>query len=509
MAQPLHCCDRIRVVEYRGSGHEDVCSGVGSGRRVLRTDPSIDLDLDLQASPINEMPGCLDLGQDPRDELLTPKAGVDRHDEQHVTQLEIRNDRIEGRRRRQHQAEVESRLARGLGGPRRIGVHLDVHRHEIGPRNAQGSKQADGVRHHEVTVEPQFGGCTQGADHRHPEGQVRDEMSIHDVDVQEVDIWLHARHLIGEVGEIGGQQRRCDLDGHDRRVGTRCVDGCALLDDRSHPTPGSLGSMDRYRVLPGTVVDLGEHDPNDASGFPEGKHAAKGRLRALNRRLEELQEVLYAQGRHKVLVVLQAMDTGGKDGTIRHVFDGVNPQGVKVASFKKPTDRELAHDYLWRVHRHTPGAGEITIFNRSHYEEVLVVRVHSLVPETVWSRRYDHINHFEGMLVDEGTTIVKFFLHISKEEQAERLQARLDTPNKQWKFAAGDLDERRLWDDYTAAFEDMLSTTSTDAAPWYIVPSDRKWYRNLVVSEIIVGALETLDLDYPPPEAGLESITIT
>ncbi len=266
--------------------------------------------------------------------------------------------------------------------------------------------------------------------------------------------------------------------------------------------------MERHRIAAGSTVDLSSFDPADASGFTGDKNEAKKRLRKLNDRLEPLQELLYAEGKHKVLIVLQGTDTCGKDGTIRHVFEGVNPQGVKVASFKKPTPEELAHDYLWRVHTDTPGRGEITIFNRSHYEDVLVVRVHSLVDELTWSRRYDHINNFERMLVDEGTTILKFFLHISKDEQAERLRARLATPEKQWKFATGDLAERERWDDYQAAFEDMLEHTSTDWAPWYVVPSNRKWYRNLVVSEAVVAALEGLEMSFPPPEDGLRDITI-
>ena len=224
--------------------------------------------------------------------------------------------------------------------------------------------------------------------------------------------------------------------------------------------------------------------------------------------LESLQEVLYAEGKHKVLVVLQAMDTGGKDGTIRHVFDGTNPQGVKVASFKKPTPEELAHDYLWRVHAHTPGSGEITVFNRSHYEDVLVVRVHNLVPEQRWSGRYEHINGFERALADEGTTIVKFFLHISKSEQRRRLQARLDTPDKQWKFSKGDLAERQRWDEYVDAYEAALSKTSTSHAPWYVIPADRKWYRNLAISQILVDTLNGFDMSFPPPEDDLTGIVV-
>jgi PPK2 family polyphosphate:nucleotide phosphotransferase len=267
-------------------------------------------------------------------------------------------------------------------------------------------------------------------------------------------------------------------------------------------------SMERYRVAPGTVVRLADHDPRDTAAFDGEKDEGKERLRDLNRRLESLQELLYAEGRRRVLVVLQAMDTGGKDGVIRHVFEGVNPQGVKVAPFRKPTAQELAHDYLWRVHPRVPGDGEIAIFNRSHYEDVLVVRVHSLVPEGVWQRRFAHINEFERMLADEGTTIRKFFLHISKEEQAERLRARLEDPEKHWKFSLGDLDERALWDDYTAAYEDMLSRTSTPWAPWHIVPADRKWYRNLVVASTLVETLEGLDMRFPEPEDDLSGVVI-
>ncbi len=266
--------------------------------------------------------------------------------------------------------------------------------------------------------------------------------------------------------------------------------------------------MNRYRVTPGSEPDLRALDPADTAEFGGSKKDGRKLATELNDRLEVLQEVLYAQGRHKVLIVLQAMDTGGKDGTIRHVFDGTNPQGVTVASFKKPTSEELAHDYLWRVHAQTPQRGQITIFNRSHYEDVLVVRVHDLVPPEVWEKRYEHINGFEKLLADEGTTILKFFLHISKEEQKERLQARLDVPEKNWKFAAGDLEERKLWDDYVDVYQEALRRTSTEWAPWYVVPADRKWYRNMVISQLLVDKLESLDMRYPDPEPGLESIVI-
>jgi len=266
--------------------------------------------------------------------------------------------------------------------------------------------------------------------------------------------------------------------------------------------------MKRYRVQPGEKVDLNRRNPNDKGYFKGDKEEGRVKLAELNSRLEELQEMLYAQHTHKVLIVLQAMDAGGKDGTIRHVFDGANPQGVKVESFKVPTAEELDHDYLWRIHRHTPGRGEIVIFNRSHYEDVLVVRVKGFVPRPVWQRRFKHIRDFEKLLADEGTTILKFFLHIDREEQKERFQARLDTPHKQWKFRMGDLEDRKLWNAYMKAYADAMSRTSTEHAPWYIIPSNRKWYRNLVISRILVDTLEGLDMSFPQPEEGLEDVVI-
>jgi PPK2 family polyphosphate:nucleotide phosphotransferase len=242
-------------------------------------------------------------------------------------------------------------------------------------------------------------------------------------------------------------------------------------------------------------------------GFEGGKTEGKTALKGYNERLAELQTRLYAETKQKFLIVLQAMDTGGKDGTIRHVFKGVNPQGVRVWSFGVPSEWELAHDYLWRVHQRTPESGTISIFNRSHYEDVLVVRVKDLVPRERWERRYDHIVDFEGLLADEGTRVVKIFLHISKEEQKQRLQARLDQPDKHWKFSPGDLDDRKLWDDFVDAYEDALTRTSTGKAPWYVVPADRKWYRNLVVSSILIKTLEEMDPQYPPEE-DLEGVVV-
>ena len=261
-------------------------------------------------------------------------------------------------------------------------------------------------------------------------------------------------------------------------------------------------------MKPNEKIKLEKLDPADRSAYEGDKEKAQEDLAKLNDKLEEYQELLYAEHKHRVLIVLQAMDTGGKDGVIRRVFDGVNPQGVRVASFKVPTAEELDHDYLWRVHKMTPGRGEIVIFNRSHYEDVLVVRVHGLVPEKTWKKRYDHINEFERLLANEGTTILKFCLHIDKDEQKERLQARLDEPDKHWKFSLGDLEERKLWNQYMAAYEDVLNKTSTPWAPWYVIPANRKWYRDLVISTILVNTLKKLDMHYPEPKDDLTNVVI-
>jgi PPK2 family polyphosphate:nucleotide phosphotransferase len=261
--------------------------------------------------------------------------------------------------------------------------------------------------------------------------------------------------------------------------------------------------MDRYRVKPGQRVQLDEIDPQDCSEFDGSKEDGEKRLDKLTDTLEALQELLYAENKHRLLIILQGMDTSGKDGVIRHVFEGVNPQGVRVASFKVPSPLELSHDFLWRVHQQAPARGEIVIFNRSHYEDVLVVRVHELAAPEVWRKRYEHINAFEKLLAEEGTTILKFFLHISKEEQKERLLDRLKEPDKRWKFNPGDLKERERWDEYTRAYEDALTNTSTEHAPWYVVPSDRKWYRNLVIASLLVKTLKKLD---PQPPDALKEI---
>jgi PPK2 family polyphosphate:nucleotide phosphotransferase len=255
-------------------------------------------------------------------------------------------------------------------------------------------------------------------------------------------------------------------------------------------------------------VSLADHDPEPPPELDDDKEEGQDEQKRLTRRLAELQSHLWAESTRALLVVLQAMDTGGKDSTIRHVFTGVNPQGVKVWSFGVPSEIELDHDYLWRVHQRTPARGTITIFNRSHYEDVLVVRVRELVPEEQWSRRYDHIRDFERMLSDEGTVIVKLFLNISKEEQRVRLQERIDDPEKRWKFRLGDLDERRLWDQYQRAYEDALTRTSTEHAPWYVVPANVKWFRNLVVSRILVETLEAMDPRLPDEEEGLDGVVV-
>lgn len=254
----------------------------------------------------------------------------------------------------------------------------------------------------------------------------------------------------------------------------------------------------RYRVDPGHAFSLRETDPGD-TGHYTSKHDAHEDLATLRDRLESLQERLYAEGRQSLLIVLQATDTGGKDGTIKHVFEGVNPQGCRVCSFKQPSAEELAHDFLWRYHMHAPGRGMMTIFNRSQYEDVLVVRVHNLVPREVWEQRYEQINAFERILTQNGTIILKFFLHISKDEQKERFESRLDTPDKRWKFNAEDLQERKLWDEYQAAYEAAIVRCSTEYAPWYVVPANHKWYRNLVVARTIVDTLELMNPQYPDP----------
>lgn len=256
----------------------------------------------------------------------------------------------------------------------------------------------------------------------------------------------------------------------------------------------------QHRIEPGQAVHLGV-SPTDGKLFYEGgKAAAKEELNALRDELAELQHRLYSEGKRKLLVVFQAMDAGGKDGTIRAVFEGVNPQGVQVTPFKAPTKEELDRDFLWRIHEAVPGKGMIGVFNRSHYEDVLVVRVDELVPEVVWRPRYDFINQFEKLLHDTGTTILKFYLHISKEEQKKRFQERLDDPAKNWKFSHEDVAKRKQWEMYMTAYEEMLSRCSTAYAPWYVIPANQNWYRNLTIARIMVETLREMAPQYPQGE---------
>jgi PPK2 family polyphosphate:nucleotide phosphotransferase len=253
------------------------------------------------------------------------------------------------------------------------------------------------------------------------------------------------------------------------------------------------------RIEPGTRVRLAGRDLRDTLGWDKAR-AEPATTEELDR-LADLQDRFWAESKGAVLVVLQGIDAAGKDGTIKKVMTAFNPQGSPVTSFKVPSVEELAHDYLWRVHRAMPRKGEIGIFNRSHYEDVLVVRVHDLVPRSVWSKRYDQINAFERHLAANGTTIVKFFLAIDREEQRARFQARYDDPTKRWKFSMGDLEERKRWDDYQAAFDEALSKTSTDVAPWYVIPANRKWFRNLAVATILADTIADLKPTYPPVAA--------
>lgn len=263
----------------------------------------------------------------------------------------------------------------------------------------------------------------------------------------------------------------------------------------------------RYRVEPGKPVRLSDLDPGESENYSSKEEVAE-EVEKLRGRLAALQERLWAEGKQSLLVVLQAMDTGGKDGAIKHVFGGINPQGCQVWGFKAPSAEEAAHDFLWRIHDKTPGKGLITIFNRSHYEDVLIARVKNFVPEDVWKQRYGIINDFERALSQNNTVVLKFFLHISKDEQKRRLQSRLDSPEKLWKFAGGDIVERALWDDYMLAYQDAINLCSTEHAPWYVVPANNKWYRNLVIARAIADTLEAMNPQYPQPETDLDKVVI-
>lgn len=270
--------------------------------------------------------------------------------------------------------------------------------------------------------------------------------------------------------------------------------------------------LERFRVRPGKDLDLSKLSPHADDWIDrdheEAKEVAQAANLGISAELASLQERLYATKSAKVLIVLQGMDTSGKDSTTKRVFGDGSPLGISVAAFRRPSEEEQEHDYLWRVHAHTPADGEITIFNRSHYEDVLVVRVDGLVPEHRWKKRYDHIVDFEQMLVDEGTVIRKFFLHISRDEQRERLQERVDNPEKHWKFRKGDLDVRAKWGDYMKAYQEALSRTSTKDAPWYVVPANSKWFRDLVVGSVVADALDELHMPWPEPEDDIEGLVI-
>ena len=263
---------------------------------------------------------------------------------------------------------------------------------------------------------------------------------------------------------------------------------------------------DLLRVKPGSKVRLADIDPNETHGRVKGSSAAE--LRTGLARLAALQDRLWAEQEHPVLIILQGIDAAGKDGSIKHVMSAFNPMGCTVTSFKVPTPIERGHDYLWRVHQRAPARGEIAIFNRSHYEDVLVVRVHDLVPRNVWSRRFEQINAFEELLTSTGTTIIKFFLWIDRDEQKARFQSRLDDPDKRWKFRLGDLEERKLWDSYVAADEDVLRRCSTDAAPWYVIPANRNWFRNLAIANVVADTMDDLNPRYPPAPEDLTGVVI-
>ncbi|HSH78556.1 MAG TPA: polyphosphate kinase 2 family protein, partial [Herpetosiphonaceae bacterium] len=252
---------------------------------------------------------------------------------------------------------------------------------------------------------------------------------------------------------------------------------------------------------------LREANPDESEHY-ERKKDVRDELDVQRKRIRDLQARLYAERKRSLLIVLQAMDTGGKDGTIRGVFEGVNPQGCQVWSFKAPGPEELDHDFLWRYHQRTPARGMITIFNRSHYEDVLIVRVKRMIPEDVWRRRYNMINEFEHMLSLNNTTVLKFYLHISKDEQKRRLESRLEDPNKHWKFSSNDLKERAYWEDYQSAFEDAITNCATAYAPWYVIPANKKWYRNLVIARTIADTLEVMNPQFPQAEQGLDKIVI-
>lgn len=265
--------------------------------------------------------------------------------------------------------------------------------------------------------------------------------------------------------------------------------------------------MKIYRVKPGSRFSLGAYDPEGPSDIGN-KEGGLARLAELRNDIQDLQRVLYAEHTQRLLVILQAMDTGGKDGTVRQVFSGIDPHGLRVVSFKAPTNVELEHDFLWRIHAQAPAQGEVVVFNRSHYEDIVAVKVKNLMPKTVWEKRYEHVINFEQMLVDEGTTILKLFLHISYDEQRRRLQERLENPRKHWKFDPEDVRDRERWPKFISAYEEVIGRTSTESAPWCIVPANKKWYRNIVVAETVKEALVRMEPNWPANKHDLSSVVL-
>lgn len=266
-----------------------------------------------------------------------------------------------------------------------------------------------------------------------------------------------------------------------------------------------MNYRDKFWVEPGSKVSLRKVDPG-YKGKHENKESADAEITEQSQKMRDLQYMIYAENRRSLLICLQAPDAAGKDGTIRHVFGAMNPQGTRVHAFKVPSQEEREHDFLWRIHKHTPAKGEVVIFNRSHYEDVLVARVHDLVPKETWSKRYDLINDFERNLAENGTHILKFYLHISEDEQLSRFKQRLDDPTRHWKISESDYEERPFWSAYQKAYEDALSKTSTKHAPWFIIPANHKWFRNLAVSKIVVETLESLGMKFPEPAINIEEI---
>ena len=266
-----------------------------------------------------------------------------------------------------------------------------------------------------------------------------------------------------------------------------------------------MDHQQRFRVKPDARLRLKDVDPA-FKGVHGDREAAEQESARYQLKLRDLQALLYAERKHSLLICLQGMDTAGKDGTISHVLGAMNPQGCRAAAFKEPTAEEQAHDFLWRAHREVPTKGEVVIFNRSHYESVLIERVHGLVPKKIWSKRYEHINAFEQGLAENGTLVLKFFLHLSKKKQLKRFKDRLDDPSKRWKISEADYKEREYWDDYQEAYEEAMSRCSTESAPWFIIPSDHKWFRDLAVARIVVEQLEALKMNYPKPTVDIEKI---